>query len=108
MDRRIGSRAQVDFPVGAFVDGFRHDCRAVDLSPTGMVLMRGRSLRLRPVPWLNELELLWDSQRIDVCARTVWTKGHLHAVRFVIMQDVDRLEIAERLDDMLRRKQTLH
>ena len=47
MERRVSSRAQVDVPICALVDGFRHACRAVDLSPTGMAVELPRALRER-------------------------------------------------------------
>jgi hypothetical protein len=109
MERRIGSRGQVDFPVSALVDGFRHACRAVELSPTGMVVERTKSLAGRTLHLLNVLELRLDGElKIRMRARTVWSKDRLHAVRFVVMQDVDRLEIAEHLDRMAQRREQLH
>jgi hypothetical protein len=109
MERRISSRAQVDLPVAAFVDGFKHDCRAVDISPTGMVVERTRSLAARTLSTLTALELqLGEARPIRVRARTVWSKDRLQAVRFVVMNDVDRLTIAEHLDRMARLREPLH
>ena len=109
MERRIGSRGQVDFPVSALVDGFRHNCRAVDLSPTGMLLERTKSLAGRTLHLLNALELQLEGERpIRMRARTVWSQDRLQAVRFVVMHDVDRLEIAEHLDRMAKRREQLH
>jgi hypothetical protein len=109
MERRIGSRAQVDLPVSAFVDGFEHHCRAVDISPTGMVVERTRSLAARTLSTLTALELdLGEARPIRVRARTVWSRDRLQAVRFVVMNDVDRLDIAEHLDRMARLREPLH
>jgi len=109
MERRNGSRAQVDLPVGAYVDGWWHACRAVDLSPRGMVVQRTKSLAARVVPQLNALSLDLGGKQIGVHARTVWHEGRLQAVRFVAMNDVDRLDIAEHLDDVARsRAMRLH
>jgi hypothetical protein len=102
MERRGGLRAACDAPVSAFVDGFRHPCRAVDLSPTGMLYERSRSLGLREPYELNAYELRLGDRRIRVRARTVWTRDRLCAVRFVVMNDVDRLTIAEHIDDVAR------
>ena len=107
MERRIGSRARVDFPAATFVDGHRHECRAVDISSTGMVVHRSKSLAQRTLHELNAMELVMGSQRIRVRARTVWSRDRLHAVRVVAMNDVDRLDIAEHLDRMAR-LQSLH
>ena len=109
MERRIGSRGQVDFPVSAIVDGFKHSCRAVDLSPTGMVVERSKSLVGRTLHMLNALELELEGQRpIRMRARTVWSQDRYQAVRFVVMHDVDRLAIAEHLDRMVQRRESLH
>jgi hypothetical protein len=109
MERRIGSRAQVDFPVRAFVDGFRHACRAVDISPTGMVVQRTKSLAARGAPMQAAMQLDLGHRKIGMRVRTVWHDGPLQAVRFVVMNDVDRLEIAERMDEIAReRRQRLH
>jgi hypothetical protein len=109
MERRIGSRAQVDLPVLAYVDGHRHDCRAVDISPSGMLVSRTRSLSVRTVSEMTALELhIAEARPIRVRARTVWSDGRFQAVRFVVMNDMDRLSIAEHLDRLARLRQPLH
>lgn len=109
MERRIGSRAQVDVPVSAFVDGFQHPCRAVDLSVSGMLVERSRILAARLPSQMNAFELkLAGAGPIRVRARTVWSEQRLQAVRFVVMNDVDRLTIAEHLDRMVRLREPLH
>src|SRR5262245_51197650 len=105
MERRISSRAHVDLPVSALVDGFQHACRAVDISASGMVLERTRSLSERTAHELNALELrLPRGRAIPMHARTVWSRGRMQAVRFVVIHDVDRLDIAEHLDEVARRQ----
>lgn len=109
MERRIASRAQVDVPICAFVDGFRHECRAVDLSPSGMVVQLSRGLSRRALPQVNPFEIYLDRGRpIRTRARSVWVRDRLHAVRFVAMNDADRLTIAELLDGKVRRSEPLH
>jgi hypothetical protein len=110
MDRRQGARGQVDFPVSAFVDGHRHRCRAVDLSPTGMVIERTPALAERSLAGVTPFELLLsEGQRpIRMRARPVWNRDRLVAVRFVLMNDADRLTIAEHLDQKLRLCEPLH
>jgi hypothetical protein len=111
MDRRLSSRrARVDMPVFAIVDGFRHGCRAVDLSSTGMVIERSRSLAGRELSNLAayELRLGAEERPILARARNVWSKEHLQALRFVVMHDVDRLLIAEHLDRLARLREPLH
>jgi hypothetical protein len=109
MERRIASRAQVDVPICAFVDGFRHECRAVDLSPSGMVVELSRGLRRRALPQVNPFEIFLGGDRpIRTRARSVWVRERLHAVRFVAMNDADRLTIAELLDRKVRLREPLH
>ena len=102
MERRGGLRALCDAPVSAFVDGYRHPCRAIDLSPTGMLYERSRALGLREPYELNAYEIRLGARKIQLRARTVWTRERLCAVRFVVMNDVDRLSIAEHIDDVAR------
>jgi hypothetical protein len=111
MERRISSRrARVDMPVFAIVDGFRHACRAVDLSSTGMVIERTKRLASRELVSMSayELWLAGEAGPIQARARNVWTQGHLTALRFVVMNDVDRLNIAEHLDRLQRLREPLH
>jgi hypothetical protein len=109
MERRVSLRAQVDVPVSAMVDGFRHECRAVDLSPTGMVFERTRTLAARALPRLNPFEIhIGEARSIRARARSVWSRGRLLAVRFVSMNDADRLTIAELLDRKARLREPLH
>jgi hypothetical protein len=109
MDRRHGARAQVDFPVSALVDGHRHRCRAIDLSPTGMVVERSPALAGRALAAVTPFELQLGAQRpIRLRARPVWDRDNLVAVRFVVMSDADRLTIAEHLDHRTRLRQPLH
>ncbi|MFT3773660.1 MAG: PilZ domain-containing protein [Minicystis sp.] len=109
MERRISSRAQVDVPICALVDGFRHACRAVDLSPTGMVVERPRALLSRDLPQVSPFELyLGEGRPIRARARPVWSRDRLVAVRFVWMNDADRLTIAELLDRKVRLHEPLH
>jgi hypothetical protein len=109
MERRSGPRAQVDFPLTAFVDGFRHQCRAVELSPRGMVVELTKSLADRCSPAVGAFELRMGGARpIRLRARTVWVRQRLQAVRFVSMQDADRLLIAEHLDQLSSQGNSLH
>ena len=108
MERRISSRAQVDIPICALIDGFRHDCRAVDLSAGGMVFLRSRGLAAREITALNPFEIHLPGRVVRARARSIWTKERLLAVRFVQIHDVDRLQIAEHLDDLARQNYPLH
>jgi hypothetical protein len=119
VERRSGIRGRVDFPVVIVSDGFRHQCRAVDLGPTGMVIELPRSLAAREAHLVDAYELLLDGVHLlRLLARPVWRNGTAQAVRFLGlgrtergllerhirtspisgMNDVDRLELAEDLD----------
>jgi hypothetical protein len=108
MERRLASRAQVDVPICAFVDGFRHECRAVDLSPSGMIVELSRTLRRRALPMVNPFEIHLGGRPIRTRGRSVWARERFHAVRFVAMSDADRLTIAELLDRKARLGEALH
>ncbi|MEZ4295172.1 MAG: PilZ domain-containing protein [Polyangiaceae bacterium] len=109
MERRTAARMMVDVPAWCLLDGHRHACRAVDLSSTGMLVLRSRSLAQREPPGIGAYELHLAGKRpIRVRARAVRSEGPLVAVRFVVMSDVDRLNIAEHADELARRRVSLH
>lgn len=109
MERRISLRAQVDVPICALVDGFRHACRAVDLSPAGMVFEQTRALAARHLAQVAPFEIhLPGGRPIRARGRRVWGDGRLLAVKFVVMNDADRLTLAELLDRKVRLREPLH
>jgi hypothetical protein len=109
MERRTSLRMRVDVPIAAFVDGHRHECRAVDLSPAGMVIERPRGLLGRPLAQLTPFEILLPNARpIRTRARPVWDRDRLSALKFVAMSDADRLVLAELLDRKARLREPLH
>jgi len=109
MERRFGLRGQVDLPAIQHLDGFSHECRVVDISARGLVVQRTRALAERPSRLTYRLELpLEGERRIHAVARPVWTQGLLQALRYVAVDEVDRLEIAELLDRLGRRGAVLH
>ena len=99
----------VDLPAYCLLDGYRHVCRTIDLSTTGMVVQRGRALVDRDPMQLGAYEIiLGDRRPIRVRARTVRSDGPLLAVRFVVVHDVDRLTIAEHADRVARLPGLVH
>ena len=110
MERRLGLRGQVDLPVIQHVDGFPHECRVVDISSRGMVVQRTKSLAARRSRLLYLMELPLDGQgrRVHALARPVWTHGKYQALRYVAVNEIDQLEIAEMLDRLGRRGTVLH
>ncbi len=108
MERRLAMRGQIDFPVTQHVDGFPHACRGIDVSSRGLVIQRPQSLAERDPQLVYSIELSLQGRTIHTFARTVWTDGTLQAMRYVGISDVDRLEIAEVLDDASRKGVVLH
>lgn len=108
MERRVSPRAQVDVPICALVDGYRHACRAVEISPTGMLVERSAALLERELPQVSPFEIFLGARPIRARARPVWSRERLLAVRFVWMHDADRLTIAELLDRKARLREPLH
>ncbi|HEY4117914.1 MAG TPA: hypothetical protein VGM56_08665, partial [Byssovorax sp.] len=57
---------------------------------------------------LGAYELLLGARPIRARTRAVWSNGDLLAVRFVSVNDVDRLNIAEHIDRLRRLREELH
>jgi hypothetical protein len=110
MERRFGLRGQVDLPALQHMDGFSHECRVVDISARGLVVQRTRTLAEKPARLTYRIELPLDGGErcIQAVARPVWTQGLLQAMRYVAVDEVDRLEIAELLDRLGRQGAVLH
>jgi hypothetical protein len=89
--------------VVAIDGGLRSQFRGIEISPTGMVVDRGRRRRAVPlVQWL-ELYLPERLKPLRLLARPVWTEGAQQALTFVRISDADRLSLAEHLDLQRRR-----
>jgi hypothetical protein len=110
MERRFGLRGQVDLLAIQHLDGFGHECRVIDISARGLVVQRTKVLAERPSRLMYRLELPVGEgeRRIRALARPVWEQGLLQAMRYVAVDEVDRLEIAEMLDRLGRQGAVLH
>ena len=109
MERRSGPRTLCDYSLTAIVDGHRHVCRAVDLSVGGLVFERSRSLVDRDLLQITPFELdVGRGRPIRLRARPIWTRERLTAVKFVAINDADRLTIAEYLDQKRALGDLLH
>lgn len=98
MDRRKSARTRADVPVIAYQNGTARQHRVIDLSTSGALIQRSGTWR---PPMVQRVELRLGGQRtVSGMARTVWADGGLHAVRFVNLSDVDRLDIAEHMDHL--------
>ena len=104
MDRRVGgARLLADCSVTLRVDGVARPARTLDLS-VGGALVHEPYRAGRPLPLVCPVELsLAGRQPIRAVARTVRSRAGQHALRFVGLSEVDRLDIAEHLDRLYRR-----
>jgi len=100
MKPRVGLRARTDFRVIATRGGFVSFCRGIEVSPSGIIVDRGRELEHPPL--LMRLEMLLPERVLPLCAlaRPIWVQGSQQAFKFVRISDVDRLTLAEHLDLM--------
>ena len=110
MDRRVGLRTRTDFRVIAQRGPLRSQYRGIDVSPTGIVIDRGRPITDQDSPFLMRLELQLPEylKPVRTLARPIWAEGSRQAFKFVRITDVDRLILAEHLDFMSVRGFDLH
>lgn len=98
MQHRVGLRARTDFRVIAQHGGFVSHCRGIEISPSGIIVDRGRTRSDESL--LVRLEMLLPERIRPLCAlaRPIWIRGPVQALKFVRISDVDRLTLAEHLD----------
>lgn len=98
MQHRVGLRARTDFRVVASYGGFISYCRGIEISPSGIIVDRGRGATSEPL--LMKLEMLLPERLfpLHALARPIWMRGSQQAFKFVRISDVDRLTLAEHLD----------
>ena len=110
MKQRVGLRARTDFRVIATSGILSAHCRGIEVSPTGIILDRGRPVTDLHTPLVLKLELQLPERRkpLHVLARPIWAFGTQQAFKFVRISDVDRLTLAEHLDLMRMRGVTLN
>jgi hypothetical protein len=102
MHQRVGLRARTDFRVRTLNGVLCAHCRGIEVSPTGIIVDRGRPIVDLDTPFILELELQLPERRkpLRVLARPIWAFGTQQAFKFVQISDVDRLTLAEHLDLM--------
>lgn len=100
MRARAGLRTRTDFKVITHVGKQRSECRAVELSPSGIIVDRGYEVATRPIPLVLRVELRLPERLrpLFAWARPIWSSGTRQALRFVGASDADRLSLAEHLD----------
>ena len=110
MDRRVGLRTRTDFRVLAQRGPICSQYRGIDVSPTGIVIDRGRPISELDWPLLMRLELQLPThlKPVRAVARPIWSCDSRQAFKFVRIADVDRLILAEHLDFMSVRGVVLH
>jgi hypothetical protein len=84
--------------------------RGVELSPTGIVIDRARPIEERDQGIYVEMEIVLPERvrPLHAVARPVWSFGTQQAFKFVVMSDVDRLNLAEHVDLAAMRDRVLH
>lgn len=103
--RGIGLRARTSFPVLVCEGPTTVHCRAAELSPSGIVIERGREMSERELRSHFKLELALPEQRypVRVLARVArHVEGTRYAFKFVLIADADRLTLMEHLDALER------
>ncbi len=108
--RGIGLRARTSFLVMVGEGATSTHCRAVELSPSGIVIERGRELSDRELRSHFKLELALPEQPhpVRVLARVArHVDGTRYAFKFVLVSDADRLTLMEHVDGVERESRQL-
>lgn len=110
MKRRLNLRARTDCSVRARSGSIVSDYRGVELSPTGIVIDRGRPIAPRDEQIFLHLEIILPERLrpLRAVARPIWSLGTQQAFKFVKMSDVDRLNLAEHVDRAEFRSRIFH
>ena len=100
MIRRHGLRGRTDFKVIQREGGRTSMCRGIEVSPSGLIIDRGRPVTPRDQSMIQRLELRLPERlrALVAVARPVWSRGTQQAFRFVEIKDADRLTLAEHVD----------
>jgi hypothetical protein len=100
MERRIGPRGRTKFKVLCNTAWGVECSDAVSVSASGIVVRRPKPGSQHPRSLVQTLllELPERTRRLEVRARLVRQFGDYDALRFVEIDDADRLNIAEHLD----------
>ncbi|HEY6555791.1 MAG TPA: hypothetical protein VI072_00905 [Polyangiaceae bacterium] len=100
MDRRVALRARTDFRVITRDGLLAAHCRGIEVSPMGIVLDRGRDPSQDHDHLFVQLELVLPERYrpIRAVGRPIWRAGSQQAFKFIRIADVDRLTLAEHLD----------
>ena len=110
MQRRLNQRARTDCSVRTWQGSLISSYRGIEVSPTGIVIDRARPIDERDGGIYVEMEIVLPerSRPLHAYARPVWSFGTQQAFKFVVMSDVDRLNLAEHVDLAAIRRHILH
>jgi len=110
MQGRINQRARTDCSVRTRQGNIVCSYRGVELSPTGIVIDRGRPVGERDLRVYVEMEIELPERLapLRALARPVWSFGTQQAFKFIRMSDADRLNLAEHVDLAEMRDLVLH
>jgi hypothetical protein len=106
MQRRLGQRVRTDVSVQTKDRVFSSECRAIEVSTTGMLLDRGRPVSKADMPVFLTLQIKLPQRKeaVKAVGRPVWCFNTQQAVHLVEIDDVDRLSIAEHMDQVMRER----
>lgn len=100
MSYRMSERARTDCSVRTEQGRIVSIYRGIEVSPTGIVIDRGRPIRERDRAIFIHMEITLPERirPLRAVARPVWSFGTHQAFKFVRISDVDRLNLAEHVD----------
>lgn len=100
MSYRMSERARTDCSVRTEQERIVSIYRGIEVSPTGIVIDRGRPIRDRDKRIFIHMEITLPERMkpLRAVARPVWSFGTHQAFKFVRISDVDRLNLAEHVD----------
>ena len=87
VDRRLHFRKPVDIFFNKYVEGYPHLCRALDLSPGGLLASAGAEPATELSSFALEFRLPGQPRALWVWAERVWRQGRREALRFVSADD---------------------
>jgi len=101
-ERRYAPRARSEMAVHIGIPPLLADARTLDVSMGGVLIARDRPLLVADTDTLLDVDfaLPGDPSPIHAIARTIWWWGPYQALRFIKMEEGDRLRLAEHIDQI--------
>lgn len=100
MSYRMSERARTDCSVRTELGRIISIYRGIEVSPTGIVIDRGRPIREMDKRIFLHMEITLPERMkpLKAVARPVWSYGTHQAFKFIRISDADRLNLAEHVD----------